>query len=203
MAAQFIVIEGINGAGKSTLAKYLKNTLTQNGYRVQTPITREQDKEELFQSVINNFELDIDSRGYMFLHLMLYSHKADRVRHALESDQVVIADRWDLSFLSYHGTFGFFSRRSEKLREEICRLAFDELQPSLKLFLDVSIDTAITRRIGRGDQINDLPAERRHYAELREAYRLLAARNGWTTIDANDEIYKVNEMAWKLISQVA
>jgi len=198
-----IAVEGIDGSGKSTLVKYIENELKKEGCQVARVATREMEKEPVFQAVVDGYSLDPHSPAYMFFFQLLHAHKADRARRALEEGKIVVTDRWDLSFYVWHENFGFFSKESNDLRKGISRLAFRDLKPHLGIYLDVSVDKALDRRMfGRGDVVNDIEAEKRFYTTVVTAYKSLAEHHGWITVDANDGFEQVRKTAWKLVQEV-
>lgn len=196
-----IAIEGIDGSGKSTLVKYIEEELKKEGRKVARFATREVEKEPDFQAVIDGYSLDPHSPAYMFFFQLLHAHKADRARRALAEGKIAVVDRWDLSFFVWHENFGFFSRESDELRDGVSRLAFGGLKPHLGIYLDVSVDKAIDRRMWRGELIRDLEAERQFYTTVVIAYRSLAQRHGWIVINANDDFEQVRKAAWKLVQE--
>ncbi len=201
MNSILIAVEGIDGSGKSTLVKYIEEELKKEGRQVARFATREMEKEPVFQAVIDGYSLDPHSPAYMFFFQLLHAHKADRAKRALEEDKIVVVDRWDLSFFVWHENFGFFNRESNELREGVSRLAFGDLKPHLGIYLDVSVDKAIDRRMWRGELIGDLEAERQFYTTVVTAYRSLAQRRGWIIVDANDGFEQVRKAAWKLVQE--
>lgn len=203
MRGLLIAVEGIDGSGKSTLVKYIEDELRKGGRQVARFATREIGKEPVFQAVVDGYALDPHSPAYMFFFQLLHSHKVDRVRRALEEGKVAIVDRWDLSFFVWHENFGFFSKESDELRKGVSRLAFGDLKPDLGIYLDVSVDKALDRRMfGRGDVVDDIGAEKRFYTTVATAYRLLAERHGWVTVDANVGFEEVERTAWGLVQRV-
>lgn len=197
-----IAFEGIDGSGKSTIGRFLENKLKNEGYHVVRFVTREMEKESIFQAVINGYPFDPHSPAYMFFFQALHAHKTERTKRALEKGKIVIADRWDLSFFIYHENFGFFAKESNELREGVSRLAFGGLRPHLGIYLDVSPDKALDRRLWRGEIISDLEAERKFYEKVTVAYRLLAQRRGWTIVDANGKFEQVWETVWNLVQGI-
>ena len=203
MNSILIAVEGIDGSVKSTLVKYIEDELKKEGHQVARVATREIEKEPVFQAVVDGYSLDPHSPAYMFFFQLLHTHKVDRARHALEEGKIVVTDRWDLSFFVWHENFGFFSKESDELRKGISRIAFGDLKPHLGIYLDVSVDKALDRRMfGRGDVIDDVEAEKRFYTTVVTAYKLLAERHGWITVDANDGFEQVKKTAWKLVQEV-
>lgn len=202
MNSILIAIEGIDGSGKSTLVKYIEEELRREGRQVARLTTREMERESIFQAVVDGYSLDPHSPTHMFFFQLLHAHKADRVRSALWEGKIVVADRWDLSFFVWHENFGFFRDESDELRKGVSRLAFGDTKPHLGIYLDVSVDRALDRRIfGRGDVIDDVEAEKRFYTTVVTAYRTLAEKHGWITLNANDGFEQVKMATWRLVKE--
>ena len=186
MKSFLIAIEGIDGSGKSTLVKYLEEELKKNGYSATKVCTREEHMEEVFHAVIDGYKLDPKSPAYMFFFQMLHSNKTERVQDLLSKGQIVIADRWDFSFFVYHQNFEFFSKESDNTRSNISRLAFGNLKPQVGIYLDVSVEKAIDRRLWRGENIPNINEEKEFYNIVTTTYRSLAQQENWSVLDAND-----------------
>lgn len=194
-----VAIEGICGSGKSALGKYLEEELLKDEWHALRVTTCEAEKEHIFRAVIDGYVLDPNSSAYMFFFQVLHAHKADRVRRLLEAGNIVIANRWDLSFLAHVQNFGFLSKEPDHLREEVSRLAFNGLTPNLGIYLDVSVEKALDRRLWRGDKINDLEEEKKFYGALLISYKSLVARHRYRIIDANRGFGEVKKTALELV----
>lgn len=197
-----IAIEGIDGSGKSTLVKFIKEELQKLKKEVLVISTREPKKEFLFNLIVKNYNLDPFSPSHMFFFQMLHAYKTEEALKALQQGKIVIADRWDFSFFVYHENFGFLSKESKKLREDLSKLAFNEIKPDLGIYLDVSINKAIDRRMWRGETIIDIKKEKLFYEKVIKSYQILSKNNNWKIVDANAEFEEVKELTWKLIEKI-
>lgn len=199
MYGTLIAIEGIDGSGKSTLVQFLEDELRKEGFCVTKVMTCEKDKADVYKSVMKAYDISIHSPAAMFFYQMLHAHKADRAKRALEEGKIVIADRWDFSFFVSHENFGFFRTESPQLREDVSRLAFGDLKPEIGIYLDVSVDNALERRMWRKDIIKDLEAEKKHYEKVTRSYLRLAKRHKWEIVDANGCFEEVWKAIWELV----
>ncbi|OHB17366.1 MAG: hypothetical protein A2913_00925 [Parcubacteria group bacterium RIFCSPLOWO2_01_FULL_40_65] len=199
MSGILIAIEGVSGSGKSTLGKYLEGELLKDGWPAVRVTTREEEKEHIFHAATKSYDLELDSAAHMFFFQVLQAHKVDRAKRLLEGGNVVIANRWDISFFVHTRNFGRLARESDFLRKEICRLAFDDLTPDLGIYLDVSVEKALDRRLWRGDVINDIEEEKRLYEITKASYKsLLAERCEWQVVNDNNDFEEVRQTALEL-----
>ncbi|MEK7537221.1 MAG: hypothetical protein AAB584_02140 [Patescibacteria group bacterium] len=195
-----IAVEGIIGSGKSTLEKYLEEELLKEGWPVLKITTREEENEHIFRAATENYELEPNSSAHMFFFQVLQANKADRAKRLLKAGNVVIANRWDLSFFVHTKNFGCLAKESDRLREEISRLAFGGLTPNLGIFLDVSVEKSLDRRLWRGDVISDIEEERKFCNIIAASYKpLLADRREWKVINANNGFEEVRQTALGLV----
>lgn len=194
-----IAVEGIDGSGKSTLVKSIEKDLKEEGFETIRITTREEGKEKIFDEINKIYQLDPSSQAYMFFFQMLHALKVKKTMKALAEGVNVIADRWDLSFFAYHENFGFLSKETNYLREEISRIAFKDLRPDLGIYLDVSVKKAMDRRLWRGEMINDLKREKNFYEVVTKSYKSLSSKNGWKIVDANNGFEDVKKTVWSLV----
>lgn len=203
MTGILIAVEGIDGSGKSSLVTFLETEVRRRGLPVTRVMTRESDREEAFLGVMKAYGFDAQSPEYMFFFQMLHADKVTRAMRALAEGHVVIADRWDFSFFIYHDHFGFFEGEDQRLRDDVSRLAFRGLQPTLGIYLDVDVDAAFDRRVyGRGESIDDVEKERIFYKKIVDAYRGLVRQHAWQTIDANRSFEEVKTRALELLGGI-
>lgn len=202
MKSRLIAIEGIDGSGKPTLVEYIYSRLKSEGYNANCIVTCEKEKESVYRAVIDSYDLDPLSPAYMFFYQVLHAKKTDRAFAALDKEEIVIADRWDLSFIVWHKNFGFFSEESPQLLEGVSRLAFRGLKPNLGIYLDITLSNALDRRLNhRKEVINDIKLEKRIYNKALSTYKKLARQNNWKIVNANKSLDEVKESVWKLVSQ--
>ncbi len=120
----FITIEGGEGAGKSVQAEILKNHLESQGNKVV--ITREPGGTrigEQIRAITHNTE-NVDLSPVAEAYLMAASraqHVSEIIKPALESDRIVISDRYVDSSIVYQG-YGreLGAEKIEELNIPIC-----------------------------------------------------------------------------------
>lgn len=137
-AAQgFLVLEGVNGGGKTTLQRALDETLQARG--IKTVLTRQPGGTRLGVNIREM--LLAENAGKVEPRAELLMFMADRAQHvesvirpALDSGQVVLCDRYELSSLAFQG---YGRGLNLKLITELNSVATAGLQPDLTLLLDL------------------------------------------------------------------
>lgn len=143
----FITVEGTDGSGKSTQINLMEEYLRSKGHEVV--LTREPGGtriNEKIRSVI--LDPDNEEMGKIAEMLLYASARAQLVyeviKPALDEGKLVICDRFVDSSYVYQG----FGRGLDlKVITEINRVALDGVVPDLTLFLDISPEIALKRRL--------------------------------------------------------
>lgn len=197
----FLALEGVEGSGKTTQAGLLCGWLEAGGHpvlRVREPggtAAGEEIRRVLLESAA------VPPRAELLL--MLAARAAlveERIRPALASGTVVVADRYDLSTLAYQA-YG----RGLPL-EEVRRMnafATGGVRPALTIVLDVPLALGEARRraAGRGDDRIE-QAGRAFHARVAEAYRLLAgAEEHVVRVDGQGGEQEVQEALRRLLRE--
>jgi dTMP kinase len=174
----FITFEGIDGSGKSSQLRMLGSFLRLQGHEVVT--TREPGGTPLglhLRAVLLDSQEQVDP----LTELLVFA--ADRAQHvrrflrpALESDHIVLSDRYADATVAYQGGGRGFS---PKLISEIVELATEGLKPNLTLLFDLPVAECLTRtrrrRTGKlkRDRLDTENAE--FHTRVRNAYLRMAA----------------------------
>jgi dTMP kinase len=144
MAGAFITFEGIDGCGKSTQLRLLASELRLRDIEVVT--TREPGGTPLGRK-LRAALLDVQERVDPLTELLVFA--ADRAQHvrqqllpALESNHVVLSDRYADATVAYQGAGRGFDPR---LIDEIVKLATSGLRPDLTLLFDLSVAESVVR----------------------------------------------------------
>jgi dTMP kinase len=176
MAGAFITFEGIDGCGKSTQLRMLASALRLHSLDVVT--TREPGGTSLGQR-LRAALLDVEEQVDPLAELLVFA--ADRAQHvrkqlrpAVETNHVVLSDRYADATVAYQGAGRGFD---PKLIREIVDLATGGLKPDLTLIFDLSVDesTARTRRRADSKQKDRLDIEdAAFHARVRDAYLEIA-----------------------------
>jgi len=191
----FVVLEGGDGSGKSTQARLLVARLEGLGREVLA--TREPGATVagvgIRALVLGGGDLDPRAEA-LLIAADRAEHVAEVIRPALERGAVVVSDRYVPSSLAYQGVARGLGV------DEVARLsewATGGLDPDLVVVLDVAPGEAALRRDGPQDRMEREPAEFR--ALVRQAYRDLAHRFGWTVLDGTAPVEVVADQIWNVV----
>ncbi|MGH7537511.1 MAG: dTMP kinase [Gemmatimonadales bacterium] len=196
MAGAFIVVEGPDGAGKSTLVRALGAKLLADGLQVLTvrepggtPVAEAARKVALRSRDV------LSAAAELFLILAARADLVARqIRPALESGQVVLADRFDLSTRAYQ-VAGRGLPADEV--DAALRLATGGLVPELTLVLDIPVEVGRERqRRARKVQDRFEREDDAFHERVRAAYRA-ASGPGVVHVDASSSKKNVLEAAWR------
>ena len=179
MAGLFITFEGIDGSGKSTQMRMLASALRLKGLEVI--VTREPGGTP-FGKRLRSALLDMHEHVDPLAELLLFA--ADRAQHvrtflrpALESDHIVLSDRYADATRAYQGAGRGFS---PALVGEVIELATAGLKPDLTLIFDLSVAECVARARRRvhdghkGDRLDSEDAA--FHTRVRDAYLEIARR---------------------------
>jgi dTMP kinase len=193
MRGRFVVLEGGDGSGKSTQVARLAASLRVRGL-----------------TVLETFEPGAGNVGAVIRELVLHGPDAlapmaeallmaaDRAQHvateimpALTRGEWVVCDRYIPSSLVYQGVV---RRLGVDVVQQLSAVATAGLVPDLVVVLDVDDDVAASRRgdSRRRDALDRLEREDPSFhAEVRQAYRDLAAERGWVVVDGAGDVGEV------------
>jgi len=176
MAGAFITFEGIDGCGKSTQLRLLASELRVRGLKIVA--TREPGGTTLGQR-LRAALLDVDETVDPLAELLVFA--ADRAHHvrtlllpALQTDQIVLSDRYADATVAYQGAGRGFE---PKLIQDIVQLATGGLRPDLTLLFDLSVAESAVRTRRRvasknHDRLDSEDAE--FHTRVRDAYLEMA-----------------------------
>ena len=172
---RYVALEGIDGAGKSTLLKALGRALRRQGYSVRL---RREPADPTIGRLAQQAGVRDPWTGAVYFtvdrHLAAPHLRADLARY-----DVVLSDRSFFSTLAYQGSRLPATERTRL--EALQRVA--TVEPDLVILLDLPSGW-LGRRLGRRG-IARGPLERaRQLAAVARAYRALARRPHWVTLDA-------------------
>lgn len=184
----FITFEGPDGSGKTTQISLLADYLRQQGYFVVT--TREPGGTDIGDQIRGCLHDVRNVNMTPAAEILLYSasraqHVDEVIRPALESDAIVICDRFADSTMAYQG-YG----RQLNLDDlaYITRFATGGLQPDVTFLLDLEVEEGIHRRASGGDEMNRMDLQKASfYRRVRAGYLEMVANapQRWIVVDAD------------------
>jgi dTMP kinase len=197
----FISFEGLEGSGKSTQAGLLASRLKEAGYEVV--VTREPGGSRIGEQIraITHARDNVDLTATAEAYLMAASraqHVREIIRPALQTNKIVICDRFLDSSLSYQG---YGRELGEETIKSLNALAVESVTPDLTFLLQVTPEVGHTRRNGER-KIDRLDLQQKDfYQRVYDGYQKLAQKHKerFVVIDATREIETVSEEIYQTI----
>jgi dTMP kinase len=172
----FITFEGLDFCGKSTQVELLKKHFEEKGKTVK--IIREPGGVKISEKIRNILLDNENSEMFSETELLLFSaSRAQLVREKiipfLESDYVVISDRFHDSSIAYQG---FGRGIDSKFVIDLQKFAIGNAIPDLTFFIDIPITEVLKRKQklvnAQLDRIE--VSESDFYEKVREGYKFLS-----------------------------
>lgn len=191
---RFAVFEGGEGSGKSTVAAAVARRFQEDGVRLV--FTREPGGTEAGERIRALLHEPLSPWAETFAFLVARAQLvAEVVRPALESDTLVICDRFEASTFAYQG----FGRGLplDRLREAN-ELATGGLHPDVTVFLDVDPAAGLARKAGESEIVATGREALAFHGRVRDGYlaQLETAPAGtWLRIDGSRPLDRVVDEA--------
>lgn len=191
------VITGIDGCGKSTQINLLADWLRINNLSVVINKAYNCEAKIILRPYINNWESDL---AIMFLFQALHAQQYAEATKYLNEKNIVLADRWDESYLAYHSNFGELSKNNDLLNK-LNNLAFKDLLPDLGFLITVPVEVARQRREMRGkiEKFENRPDE--YFKLIQETYISIAKERNWYIIDGNQFESAIHEKIIRIVAK--
>lgn len=183
-----ICVTGLDGCGKGTQISFLKKYLEKKGKMVFYSKAYTNDIKETFSLYLEYWE----PIARMFFFQSLFVQQRKEVMEALKQEQIVIADRWDESYIAYHSQYGELAE-DNGLREQLHQLAFKGLLPDITFFIDIPAEMVRQRTELRGQDFFD-KGSLEYHSKMREGYLKLAKERSWITIDGTRTVRAVHRI---------
>lgn len=205
MAGFFISFEGGEGCGKSTQIRLLSERLTAAGKTVLQ--TREPGGTPLGEAVRNLLQHDAAGEGmHSLTELMLFAasrtqHVHEKIRPAMDRDEIVLCDRFMDSTTAYQGA-------ARKLAPEtvssINQIAVGETRPQLTILIDLPPEVGMSRVRARGDgELDRMEKEALEFFEaVRAGYLALASKEPtrFLVLDGSQSVEAVQTQIWEAVA---
>jgi dTMP kinase len=204
-----ITFEGPEGSGKSTQIELVASYLSQLGYDILC--TREPGGTTIGDK-IRQIVLDAKhTEMSLATEILLYSaSRAQLVEQVilphLERGGVVLCDRYIDSFYAYQG----YGRQLDlAVLQFITRFATQGLQPDLTIYLDVSVEQGLKRKVsasregqGEWNRLDQLDLAFHH--RVRAGYQSMAQAEPerWLVVDASTSIEATNQIIRRRLGQL-
>jgi len=208
--SKFFVFEGIDGCGKTTQIGKLSERIRASNKYQDILLTREPTwRDKLIRKALEE-DSDPYSSAVAMSHQFIGDraiHWTEQIKHSLEQEVFVICDRFSLSTCAYQSAQGV------PLEELL--LAHKERGigvPRLTFYVDVSLDVARERKIGRREYLEKFEKDSEFDEKLLNNYRKIIVmtksdelvRNvlgDIVTIDGTGSVAKVEADIWDAYSQ--
>lgn len=183
-----ISFTGVDGCGKSTQVHLLRSALEKGGYEVVLSKAYDEPEKESFAHYVNRW----DDYSITMLFQAMHRQQFVKASENLAAGKIVIADRWDESFLAYHEENGFLSK-DDGLRNKLNQLAFEGKQPDLVFCLDLPVEKARIRMSSRGEDFFDKKSNALH-EQKRAKYTAYTKKSpNWHVINADRQIEQIHQ----------
>lgn len=189
-----IVIEGIDGSGKTTQATLLYDALKRRGYKV---MLLSEPTESIYGEKIRQKLRDGDYTPNELYELFVKDrkHHAKKIESLLNSNTIIIMDRYYISTIAYQGAQGIPISRILNDHENMP-------QPDIIIILDVDPETAL-KRLGRKkdtfERKHFLEEVRARYLKIPSILRTVLPTSKVFIIDANRPIESIHREILGLI----
>lgn len=196
----FIAIEGIDGSGKGTQAKLLADRLKDLGRAVL--LTSEPTKGptgKMIREHLSNPFLDDEALALLFASDRI-EHLEKEVRPALDSDKIVISDRYVYSSIAYQG-----QKVDMEWVGDINKYAD---RPDLAILLDLDPKLTERRMHDRGDELEYFEMDRNFQDDVRKSFQKLSRgqnqpeslKTKWFVVDGALDKGDIQERIWDVVS---
>ena len=202
MSGYFITFEGIDGSGKTTQAGMLEKKLKSLGRKVI--LTREPGGVGGAEEIRDLLVQGSTDRWSSITETLLFfaarrHHLEQRILPALESESIVVCDRFSDSTMVYQGGE---DPKTQELIGNLSKLAIG-LEPNITLIIDVDPVKSLNRGLERKSiesRFEMFGLEFQKKAKLK--YQSLAKSVARChLIDGNNTVEKTHQLVWKIVSK--
>lgn len=193
---KFFVIEGIDGSGKTTQCNSVTERLGRNGFDVIC--TKEPTDGEIGKLIrrVLSAEVKVPPAAIQYLLAADRAVHQEEIISYLSKKTSVSSDRYFWSAIAYgiadRGDVDFASEQAMLVAHSILSMYHQFLIPDKTLYLDVSIDTALSR-LGAMDKEKEIYEKREKLEKIDAGYKWLISTfpEQFVVIDAEQPVEKV------------
>jgi dTMP kinase len=205
-AGRFVTFEGTDGSGKTTQMRVLADRLRTEGREVVE--TQEPGGTEIGLKIRQILLDPTNDRLCPVAEMLLYfaaraQNFDELILPAWERGAVVLSDRFTDSTLAYQGGG---RELGESVVMKLHEIACHGLLPDLTVYIDIDLQTSLSRMLSRNDARPDRIEEQasEFHTRVRDAYlRLAAAEPGRIkVVDGRGSIREVADRVWALVEPV-
>ena len=192
----FITLEGLDGSGKTTQFQKVATWLRERKQDVLT--LREPGGtrigDQIREVLHNRAHTEMDARAELLLYAASRAQLvAERIKPHLQAGGVVLCDRYADSTLAYQG----YARGLDLVfLDTLIQFATHGIKPDLTLYLDVTPEVGVRRRMHGQGEINRLDIEKIDFhTRVYQGYQALIAKEPerWAVINADRPVTAVTE----------
>ena len=186
MRGAVIALEGIDGAGKYTQARLLAKRIKETG--LKATIFSYPDYGSPYGALIKSFlrkKLDVRPREQAMLYAVDMLKDVDRIRYLTARGEIVLLDRYFPSIIAYQSAagagYGFVTS---------VVAAASLVIPDIVIYLDISVDTSLSRTKGRGDHLDKFEEDETFLLSVKSFYEKQIRDNvfsiDWVRVDGEE-----------------
>jgi len=196
----FIVFEGLDGCGAGTQSEILREKLMANQHIIflRYPSYNNPIGELIYKCLKEKVPLHMESLFMLFALDQIKDN--EKIKSALSSGKIVLADRYFASNIAYQCAKGFDFDTALKIGE-LLQLP----KPDLVIFLKVSPETSVQRKTKEKRNL-DMNEENMQYQEkVKDVYEKLVAEKvfakEWIVVDAEKSIEEVAKEIERIVTE--
>lgn len=192
-----VAISGIDGTGKTLQVNMLEAWYQKQGKKVAVVKAYSDDVKVVCRPFIDAWT---DQVAIMFLFQALHAQQCTEAINALHRGEVVIADRWDESYLAYHSCFGALAEQVD-LRNQLNQMAFRNIIPDYGFVITVPPEVARKRRLSRGKVERLEDRDDKYYETIQASYCRIACQRKWHIIDGTKTPEEIHQQITKFLEK--
>ncbi len=188
-----IALEGIDGAGKRTLCSFIKKLLESQGHEVIQ--FAYPDYSSIWGKIIDDYlhnKIELDINEQFFTYFIDILKDQEKIRKLLESDKIVITDRYFSSTIAFQCAKGFSYQKALSIIE-----ITGVIEPDLTLFIQLPPQVALKRKFEQKKSLDRHEKDIELLENVDNMYEKIISNKKlskeWIKIDGNQKLEKVEE----------